>query len=159
MIARYAELEDWSALKEAWNSLQSSPHAFKIEGRLNVLRAYFLASLTGGLFGIPLLVNSDQVVKGFAVLQECIMPQVADDGLTVDMVKHTFVRALYVEAGVPKDDAVKLEAAMEHWARSRGHVMLVGNCRLGFKVEAMKRAWGQRGWAPAHVVVQKDLRR
>lgn len=157
MKTRLATLEDWPALKECWESMKKSPDGWKIVGEENILRAFFVAGLTVATIALPILVDEDEV-KGFAVLQECVMPEVTSDGTAVHMVPHTFVRALYVSPVVPKDEAIKLEAAMESWASAMGHVMLCGNCRMGFRVKAMERAWGARGWKPAHIVVQKDLR-
>lgn len=155
LIARQAYLEDWPALVECWQRLKKSRHAWKISGDLPVLRHYFhLAGLNDGTF-IPLLVDEwGSRVHGFAVIQECVQPTVGSDGRTMLPCTHSFIRALYVDAGTPAPDSKKLDDLMTAWAISRKHEFLCGSCRKDFP----ERFAARYGYEVAHVVVRKQLK-
>ncbi len=155
IIARKAELEDWAAVRDCWQTLKDSRHSWKIEGEEPVLRAYYQSGLVTGALFFPILVEEDTgIVRGFAIMQEASMPSPSADGLTIMFYPHCFIRALYVQSGVSPEDSLKLDALMTTWAQDRNHILMTGNCRLDFPERFAQRY----GYFRQHVVLTKRLK-
>jgi hypothetical protein len=155
IVSRKAELEDWLAVKECWETLKNGRHNWKIEGEEPVLRAYFQSSLLSGPLFFPILVDEESGrVYGFAIMQEAQMPSPSADGLTMHFYPHSFIRALYVRSGVKPEESALLDQLMTAWAVGRNHILMTGNCRLDFPERFAQRY----GYFRQHVVLTKRLK-
>lgn len=152
MIAREVDIGDWTAVLRCWERFQDTKHGDKIEGGLALLKPLFLASLTGQQMKIFITITPGEEVLAVVSVQEFLMPRV-ENSIQLMMRPYCFIRAVFSLPGAPRKAVRLLDDVVTMWAKSRGHFMVSGNCRLDFP-ERLARIYG---YAPSCLMFSKML--
>lgn len=151
------DLDDWPDLRDLFSRFKASPHAPKIEMDFETMRTYFLLAQSNPKYGV-IGMRIDGVLRAFCILYEIAVPGAALPDGRISMSFRSFIQALYVEGQKAKGKSSALatkyfSAAIDSWAKARGHVEITGSCRLGLGSAAA----GLFGYREKYKVMAKDL--
>lgn len=152
---RPVRLEDWGSFLDCWTKFKAGPDAKQVDGSDDTVRSLFEMSLVHP--GVKILVLlSDSVVRGFALLTESHATRVNQATGAVETIMHGFVRGIHIQQGVPLRHSLAMETHICAWGRSRNHPFLTGYCSEEY-FERAKNPYIRMGWTKSHIVVVKQL--